>query len=146
MGAPEPTDPATGGTPGGGGMNLMLPVMLVGIVLIFWMMGRRNKKQQGKVEDFRSTLTIGTRVLTLGGMIGVVSDIQGDVVTLRSPSGDETAYTKRAIREAVTDEMWAAMIEPVGALDDVLDEDEPEESDLTETDQPETGESEDPTK
>jgi len=145
MGAPDGTGEG-GEAAAGGGFGLMLPVMLVGLVLVFWMMSRRNKKQQGKTDDFRNNLTVGTRVMTLGGMIGVISAINGDVITLKSPSGDETAYTKRAIREAVTDDMWAAMIEPPSIEDEVYPEDEPTVDDQPGTDQPMAGESEDPTK
>jgi len=144
MGAPADGGEGGEAPPGGGFGGLLLPLMLGGLILVFWMMSRRNKKQQGKVEDFRNTLTIGTRVMTLGGMIGVISDIHGDIVTLKSPGGDESAYTRRAIREAVTDEMWEAMLEPV-SVDDLSDS-EPEDNDQSQADQPEAGESEDPTK
>ena len=106
---------AEGDTPAkqGGGMgSLMLPVMLIGLVVLFWLMNRRGKKQQGKVEDFRRALTLGTRVMTVGGMVGVISDLEGDVVTIKSASGHETQYTRRAIREAVTDDMWESMTMP----------------------------------
>lgn len=140
--------PTQGNEGGGGGSNMMLLVMLVGVVALFWYMSRRSKKQQGKVEDFRNTLGVGTRVMTVGGMIGVVSAVHGDIVTLRSPSGDETAYTKRAIREAVTDDMWDAMLSPPVApefddQDDVVDEPAGEEPHSAE---PEDDDSGDPAK
>ena len=145
LAAEEPT-PASGGGAGGNSGTLMFVVLMVGVVLLFWLMSRRNKKQQGKVEDFRNTLTVGTRVMTVGGMIGVISAIHGDVITLKSPKGDETVYTKRAIREAVTDDMWQAMIVPVSVDEEAPSGNEPDEDDQTETGQPEAGESEDPKK
>ena len=145
----ETPDPGTGEMAGGGLGNLLLPVMLVGLVVLFWFMSRRNKKQQGKVEDFRNTLDIGTRVMTVGGMIGVITHLQGDVVTIKSASGDETQYTRRAIREAVTDDMWDAMLRPTFSEEEPIDELEGADQDFPDEpdpDEPGDGEAEDTSK
>jgi preprotein translocase subunit YajC len=91
-------------------------------VVIMWMMSRRNKKKQDAQVDFRKTLAPGQRVQTVGGMIAVVTAVQGEVVTLMSPSGDESAFIKRAIRSLVPDEEWEAMIADYPDPDDVEEE------------------------
>ncbi|MDR2377885.1 MAG: preprotein translocase subunit YajC [Bifidobacteriaceae bacterium] len=106
-------------TTGGGGNYLML-IFLVGMIALMWFMSRRNKKQQQQQGDFRRSLDVGQRVMTVGGMIGIITGVQGDVLTLMSPSGDESAYLRRAIKSEVSDEEWANLTEPYP-----VDEDEP---------------------
>ncbi|MDR0594113.1 MAG: preprotein translocase subunit YajC [Bifidobacteriaceae bacterium] len=97
---------------GGGGSQYVFLIFIVGMIALMWFMSRRNKKQQQQQGDFRRTLDVGQRVMTVGGMIGVISQVQGDVVTLMSPGGDETAYVRRAIKSQVSDEEWTNLTEP----------------------------------
>ncbi|MDR2373529.1 MAG: preprotein translocase subunit YajC [Bifidobacteriaceae bacterium] len=92
--------------------NYMMLIFLVGMIALMWFMSRRNKKQQQQQGDFRRTLDVGQRVMTVGGMIGTVTDVQGDVLTIMSPSGDESAYLRRAIKSQVSDEEWANLTAP----------------------------------
>jgi preprotein translocase subunit YajC len=93
-------------------MNVMMIIFLVGMVAVMWFMSRRNKRQQQNQADFRDSLVAGQRVMTAGGMIGLISDVEGDVVTLMSPGGDQSVYVRRAIRSQVSDEEWEAMLAP----------------------------------
>ncbi|MDR2113750.1 MAG: preprotein translocase subunit YajC [Bifidobacteriaceae bacterium] len=105
--------PGGGSGQGGGGFsNYTMFIFLGGMILLMWFMSRRSKKQQQQLVDFRSGLALGDRVMTAGGMVGVISDIQGDVLTLMSPGGSESTFVRRAIKSQVPDEEWAAMIEP----------------------------------
>jgi preprotein translocase subunit YajC len=120
----EGESPSPAAAPGGllGG-NWIMIVMLVGLGVVFWFMSRRNRKAQTKTEEYRRSLTVGTRVMTVGGLIGTITNVQGDVITLRSVNGDESEYVRRAIRETVDDEMWGNMTDPYP-----VDEDEPEQA------------------
>jgi preprotein translocase subunit YajC len=105
-------------------------IVLVGMVALVWFTSRRNRKQQQQQDGFRSTLEVGQRVLTVGGMVGVISGIEGDVVTLSGPGGGEIAVLRRAIRSQVTDDEWGNMIQPYPPEDsddaeaDAADEDD----------------------
>jgi preprotein translocase subunit YajC len=111
---------------GGGGSNYFMLIMMAGIVAVMFFMSRRNKKQQQSQQDFRDSLAPGQRVMTAGGMVGVISDVEGDVVTIMSPAGDQSAYVRRAIRSLVPDEEWEAMLRPYAADEEDEDEDEDE--------------------
>jgi len=118
------------------GSSGFLLVMLVVVVGMFYMMSRRNKKQQKEQGDFRSSLQVGSRVMTIGGVIGVITCIEGDVVTLKSSGGDETQFIKRAIKESLSDEAWESLIMPdmdFDAPDE--DEDQAEEAEQSVQDQ-----------
>ncbi|MDR2453817.1 MAG: preprotein translocase subunit YajC [Bifidobacteriaceae bacterium] len=115
--------------PTGGGMNTMMIVFLALMIGVMFFMSRRNKKQQQKQADFRDKLEAGQRVMTAGGMVGVISEVEGDVVTIMSPSGDRSAYVRRAIRSQVPDDEWEAMLAPYAADDEPDEADEPGEPD-----------------
>ena len=76
----------------------MILIMLIG----FWLVSRFANKQQQKMleEQKRRTdeaLVVGNWVKTRAGFYGTVVEIDGDVVTLATPLGDETLWSKRAI-------------------------------------------------
>ena len=107
---------------GGGNSGYMMIIFLGLMIAVMFFMSRRNKKQQQKQSDFRDSLGPGQRVMTAGGMVGVISDVEGDVVTIMSPSGDRSAYVRRAIRSQVPDDEWEAMLQPYPADDEADDE------------------------
>ena len=76
----------------------MIPIMLIG----FWLVSRFANKQQQKMleEQKRRTdeaLVVGNWVKTRAGFYGTVVEIDGDVVTLATPLGDESLWEKSAI-------------------------------------------------
>lgn len=77
---------------------IILIALMVGM---FWFMTRSAKKQrQNQVEKQKAAAVPGTWVVTIGGFLGRVVSVDGDVVTLESPSGVETIWSMQAIREA----------------------------------------------
>ena len=79
-------------------------IMLIGMLLMMWFVSRRQRAMQE--EQKRRTekgLVPGNWVRTIGGFYGTVVEVDGDVVTLATPLGDETLWSKRAI---------AAIVEP----------------------------------
>ncbi|MDD7384981.1 MAG: preprotein translocase subunit YajC [Actinomycetaceae bacterium] len=77
-------------------LALWIPLLLI-VLFMFW--GNRwTKKQQQRVEDERhGALVVGNHVMTGSGFFGTIVDIDGDAVTLQSPSGDETVWLASAI-------------------------------------------------
>ena len=77
---------------------LILIALMIGL---FWFMSRSAKKQRQNIAERQKAAAVpGTWVVTIGGFLGKVVDVDGDVVTLESPSGVETIWTVQAIREA----------------------------------------------
>lgn len=106
-------------------------IMLIGMLLMMWFVSRRQRAMQE--EQQRRTekgLVPGNWVRTIGGFYGTVVEVDGDVVTLATPLGDETLWSKRAI---------AAIEEPpfgsADAHEEPEDEDEQADDDTRESDQ-----------
>ena len=73
-------------------------IMFIGMLLMMWFVSRRQRAMQD--EQKRRTekgLVPGNWVRTIGGFYGTVVEVDGDVVTLATPLGDETLWSKRAI-------------------------------------------------
>ncbi|MDR1151061.1 MAG: preprotein translocase subunit YajC [Bifidobacteriaceae bacterium] len=105
--SPAPEDPAS--APQGGGSSIFMWVLLIGVAVLMYVMSRRNKKKQGDADAFRTELAPGQRVMTMSGLVGVISRVEGDVITIASANGDESAWIRRAIRSLVPDDEWTSM-------------------------------------
>lgn len=76
-------------------------VLIVLMVAMFWFMSRSARKQRERMAEKQKNAAVpGTWVVTIGGFLGKVVSVDGDVVTLESPSGVETIWQVAAIREA----------------------------------------------
>jgi len=59
---------------GGSGMSMLL--MMVIIFVIMWLfMIRPQQKRQKEIQKFRNDITVGTNVVTAGGIYGTVKQI-----------------------------------------------------------------------
>lgn len=76
-----------------------LPLLVgMGLILYFFMI-RPNKKRQEQQQKMMSSMAKGTRVRTIGGILGTVVDVRGDEVVLKI---DESTNAKvRMMRQAV---------------------------------------------
>ena len=79
-------------------MLWMVLIMLVGLMLVSRFANRQQQKmleeQQRRTAE---ALVVGNWVKTRAGFYGTVVEIDGDVVTLATPLGDESLWEKNAI-------------------------------------------------
>lgn len=75
-------------------------IFLALMIGVMWFTTTRGKKkaseQRARMDE---SMVPGTSVMTIGGFFGRIVDIDGDVVTLESPSGVETIWFKGAIKD-----------------------------------------------
>ena len=71
---------ATGGASSYSGI-IVLVVMLV--VFYFFLIRPENKKKK-KAEEMRNSLSVGDKITTIGGMVGKIVDISGDLITFET--------------------------------------------------------------
>ena len=81
-------------------MDPTIIIFLALMIGMMWFVTSRGKKQAAaQREMLNNTVVPGASVMTIGGFFGRVVDIDGDVVTLESPSGVETIWLRSAIKE-----------------------------------------------
>ena len=70
-----------GGEGGGQGLVALIPLILM-FVIFYFLLIRPQQKRAKQHQEFLNSLKKGDNVVTAGGIIGKVLDIDGDVVTL----------------------------------------------------------------
>ena len=70
----------TGAGAGEGGFNMLsgiLPLILFGVIIYFMMIRPENKRKK-EAEEMRSSLSVGDRITTIGGIIGIVVNVKDE--------------------------------------------------------------------
>lgn len=78
------TAPAnTQGGAQGGGVTMIIYLVLI-VAFFYFFMIRPQKKQEKQTNDMRNSLEVGDDVTTIGGIIGKITHIKDDVVTIET--------------------------------------------------------------
>jgi preprotein translocase subunit YajC len=106
QGTPAP-GPASG-DPAGSNYWVLAPPVIMMIVFFYFLVFLPQKKERQKQDSFHKTLKKNDRVVTIGGIYGVVVNVQReqDEVTIKVDEGTNTKLrlTFNAIARVVTDE------------------------------------------
>ena len=65
---------AAGPAPGGFNWNMILMIVIMFVIIYFFMI-RPQRKRQKEIENFRKSLTIGSKVITASGVYGTVKSL-----------------------------------------------------------------------
>lgn len=76
------TAATTDAAAGGGASSIIMIVVLI-VVFYFFLIRPENKKKK-KLEEMRSSLEVGDKITTIGGMVGKVVNISGDLITFET--------------------------------------------------------------
>lgn len=95
---------AAGQQPAGGGWSMIIMMVALFAIVYFFMIRPQNKKQQ-EVQKFRDNLTVGTDVVTIGGIHGTVKHINAEekTVVLKVNSSVEIVFELSAINPSAVD-------------------------------------------
>ena len=77
-----PATDASGETAGAGYSSIIMLVVMIA-VFYFFMIRPENKKRK-KLEEMRNELGVGDRITTIGGIVGKIVDISGDLITFET--------------------------------------------------------------
>ncbi|MBE7017370.1 MAG: preprotein translocase subunit YajC [Ruminococcaceae bacterium] len=77
-----PAAGAEGGAAGGGASSIIMIVVLI-VVFYFFLIRPENKKKK-KLEEMRSGLEVGDKITTIGGIVGKIVHIDGDLITFET--------------------------------------------------------------
>jgi preprotein translocase subunit YajC len=102
---PGPPGPAPGG-PCAGDSNMFLFLGL-GLALMYFLVMRPENKRRKEQQAMLAAVKVGDRVVTLGGMHGVVAGLDEKTLTLRVDTVKMT-FDRTAIARVVRDEPAAA--------------------------------------
>src|SRR5215216_2262177 len=83
---------------GFGGLAQLLPLVLI-IVVFYVLLIRPQQKRQRQLQETISTLKIGDRVVTNGGIIGVITTIRDASFLIRSADKSIIEVARTAIAD-----------------------------------------------
>ncbi|EEO28654.1 preprotein translocase subunit YajC [Oxalobacter paraformigenes] len=73
-----------------------LPILLM-FVLLYFLMIRPQQKKQREQRDMLSALSAGDEVLTAGGIVGKITKVSENFITLEISAGTEIIIQKASI-------------------------------------------------
>jgi preprotein translocase subunit YajC len=82
---------------------LVYMVLIVGVFYFLWF--RPQQTQRKKALEMLAALAPGDRVMTAGGLIGILRSIDGDVLDVEIAPGVVARFTKRAVIERLTEDV-----------------------------------------
>lgn len=66
-------------------LSALLPILLVFVVFYFFLI-RPEKKRKKEITNMRDALKVGDEIVTIGGIIGKVTNIKDEQVTIETSS------------------------------------------------------------
>ena len=91
-------------TAGAGGGSWSLLLMLALMFLVMWLfMIRPQRQQQKKLEEMRNALKKGDKVVTAGGIYGVVADVDDRTVLVKVDGEVKLRVDKSSIQKDMTE-------------------------------------------
>lgn len=95
---------------GGNPIVSLLPLLLIFVVMYFFML-RPQQKRQKEQAAFMENLEKGSDVVTASGIIGKISKIEGNVISLQIANNTFIRVTKSSISKEMTDAFASALKE-----------------------------------
>lgn len=101
----DPTVSGDGTAAGGGIWGAILsfaPMILVFVAFYFFLI-RPQRKKEKEVQKMRSNIEIGDEIVTIGGIMGIVTNIKEDVLVIETGSDrSKVRIAKWAVQENLT--------------------------------------------
>jgi preprotein translocase subunit YajC len=82
-------------------MNL-LPLLFF-LAIFYFLIIRPQQKRQKAVQQMQANLKKGDKVVTIGGLHGIIDSLDEDTVVIRAGDGSRLTYDRAAIREVISE-------------------------------------------
>ncbi len=80
----------------GGGMSQIIMLVLIIVVFYFFMIRPQMKKQKD-AKKFQEEIKKGDKIVTIGGIIGKISEVHDNAYTIEVEGGNKLKIVKSAI-------------------------------------------------
>ena len=98
------TDATNMGAMGGDAMGSIASfgILIVMFVIMYLILIRPQRKKDKELKEQMSKLSVGDRVVTIGGLVGFIANIKDDQVTISTSAANTlVTFTKSAINSVV---------------------------------------------
>lgn len=83
------------------GILQMVPLLILFFALLYVMTIRPQQKQQKKMQELNNSLKAGDKVMTTGGIVGTISEVQDQFVKLEISEGVHMTFVRTSVRDRV---------------------------------------------
>ncbi|MGJ7035106.1 preprotein translocase subunit YajC [Anoxybacillus eryuanensis] len=80
----------------------LLPIILM-FAIFYFLLIRPQQKRQKAVQQMQANLQKGDKVITIGGLHGIIDSLDENTVVIRAGDGSRLTYDRAAIREVVNE-------------------------------------------
>jgi preprotein translocase subunit YajC len=81
-----------------GGLSGLLPLLLI-VIIFYFLLVRPQQKRQRQLQETIASLKIGDRVITNGGIIGIITSIKDSSFLIRSADKSIIEIARTAIAD-----------------------------------------------
>ena len=74
----------TGGVPEGNGLTTTIIMLVVMVAVFYFMLIRPENKRKKEAEQLRSSLKVGDKINTIGGIVGTVVNVKEETFVLET--------------------------------------------------------------
>lgn len=82
------------------GIGTILPLVLM-FVLFYFLLIRPQQKRQKSVQQMQNSLKKGDKIVTIGGLHGIIDSIDDNKAVIKCGDGSRLTYDRNAIRDVV---------------------------------------------
>jgi preprotein translocase subunit YajC len=83
-----------------GTLGTFLPLIIM-FVLFYFLLIRPQQKRQKQVLNMQNNLEKGDKIVTIGGLHGIVDSLDEGTIVIRCGDGSRLTYDRSAVREVV---------------------------------------------
>lgn len=76
------------------------PIILM-FVLFYFLLIRPQQKRQKNVQQMQNNLSKGDKIVTIGGLHGIVDAVDEGKIVIKCGDGSRLTYDRNAVREVV---------------------------------------------
>lgn len=80
----------------------LLPLILM-FVLFYFLLIRPQQKRQREIQQMQNELKKGDKIITIGGLHGVVDSVDESTIVIKCGDGSRLTYDRSAVREVIKD-------------------------------------------
>ncbi|HEY4601190.1 MAG TPA: preprotein translocase subunit YajC [Cerasibacillus sp.] len=86
-----------------GALGPLIPIILM-FVIFYFMLIRPQKKRQQQVQQMQADLQKGDKIITIGGLHGVIHAMDENTIVIQAEDGTKLTYDRGAVREVLNQE------------------------------------------
>ncbi|KFL14730.1 preprotein translocase subunit YajC [Geobacillus stearothermophilus] len=80
----------------------LLPIVLF-FVIFYFLLIRPQQKRQRAIQQMQANLKKGDKIITIGGLHGIIDSVDEDKIIIRAGDGTRLTYDRSAVREVVSE-------------------------------------------